>query len=59
MKNVDLSITGDKLTIVVDLSKEQCLSGSGKSVVIATSEGNIPIDKDDIRLGLNVYKPIK
>jgi len=37
MKNVEMSIDGNILTIKVDLSKEFGPSTSGKSIVIASS----------------------
>jgi len=40
MKNVEMLIDGNILTIKVDLSKEFGPSTSGKSIVIASSEGN-------------------
>ena len=56
-KNVDLKVDGDILTIKVDLSKEQGRSKSGKSIVIATTEGNISVPgRPDIKMGLNIYK---
>jgi ABC-type lipoprotein export system ATPase subunit len=45
--------------IEVDLLQDFGPSGSGKSNVIASSEGNQPIGKDDVKIGLNVYKPNK
>jgi hypothetical protein len=59
MKNVSFTVKGDKLHIEVDLSKDFGLSGSGKSIIVASTEGNQPIGKDDIKIGLNVYKPNK
>lgn len=60
MKNVKLSVSNNKLTIEIDLSQDFGLSGSGKSTVIASSEGNQPVpDADGIKIGLNVYKPNK
>ena len=60
MKNVTLSVDGSKLTIEVDLSQNFGLSSSGKSIVIATSEGNKSVPgTEDIKIGLNVYKPNK
>jgi len=57
MKNVEMSIDGNILTIKVDLSKEFGPSTSGKSIVIASSEGNKSIPgKEDVKIGLNVYK---
>lgn len=59
MKNVELKIEGDKLRIEVDLTQEFGPSGSGKSIVIASSEGNQSIGKDGIKIGLNVFRPNK
>jgi hypothetical protein len=57
MKNVEMSIDGNILTIKVDLSKEFGPSTSGKSIVIASSEGNKGVPgKEDVKIGLNVYK---
>jgi hypothetical protein len=42
----------------VDLSKDFGESKSGKSVVIATTEGNTSVpDTEDVKIGLNIYKP--
>ena len=57
MKNVDLKIKDNKLTIVVDLTKEFGKSASGKSTMIASTEGNMSLPgMEDIKVGLNVYK---
>ncbi|MDV0443292.1 hypothetical protein [Methanorbis rubei] len=57
MKNVDMKLDGNILTIKVDISKEFGVSGSGKSIIIASSEGNQPIVPDhDVKIGLNVYR---
>ncbi len=53
-----MTLNGDILTIEVDLKQDFGRSSSGKSYVIATSEGNKPV-KDDIKIGLNIYKPAK
>ena len=55
MKNVIIKTTGNKLNIEIDLAQEQGRSKSGKTIIIATTEGNQLI-KDNIRLGLNCYK---
>jgi hypothetical protein len=58
MKNVTMSVTGNKLLIEVDLSQNFGLSSSGKSITIASTEGNKPIPgAENIKVGLNVYKP--
>lgn len=57
MKNVEMRLDGDMLTITVDLSKEFGLSSSGKSVIIASTEGNQSIEgREEVKIGLNVYK---
>ena len=57
MKNVEMKVDGDILTIKVDLTKEFGPSASGKTIIIASTEGNISIpDKEDVKIGLNVYK---
>lgn len=57
MKNVDMKLEGNTLTIRVDISKDFGPSSSGKTIIIASSEGNRPIPgKEDIKIGLNVYR---
>ena len=57
MKNVDMKLEGNILTIKVDISKEFGMSSSGKSLIIASTEGNVSIpEKDEIKIGLNVYR---
>ena len=57
MKNVEMAVKDKVLTIKVDLSKEFGRSKSGKTIVIASTEGNQKIDGGDgAIIGLNVYK---
>ena len=57
MKNVEMKMEDNILIIKVDLTKEFGPSSSGKTIIIASTEGNISIpDKEDIKIGLNVYK---
>ena len=58
MKNIETSIDKNMLTIKVDLTKSFGASGSGKSIIIGSSEGNQAI-APDIYLGINVYKKNK
>lgn len=53
--NMEVFLEGNKLTIIVDLSKRYGTSKSGKSEIIATSSGNKRI-KDEVWIGLNVYE---
>jgi hypothetical protein len=56
MKNVEMSITGNILTITVDLTKEFGPSSSGKTIIIASTEGNVTVPDREERVGLNVYR---
>jgi len=57
MKNMEMKREGSKLIIEVDLTKDFGISKSGKSIIIASSEGNISIpDDDEIKIGLNIYR---
>lgn len=58
MKNVKLHVEGLTLTVTVDLSQEHGPSSSGKSITVASTEGNISVPGfEDIKIGLNIYKP--
>lgn len=57
MKNVEMTLEGDILTIKVDVTKEFGPSSSGKTIIIASTEGNVSIPgAEDKKVGLNVYK---
>jgi len=57
MKNVEMQVDGNMLTIKVDLSKEFGKSASGKSVIVATTEGNQAIPgAENKKIGLNIYE---
>ena len=57
MKNIEMNITADKLTITVDLKKNFGKSKTGKSIIIATTEGNQSLPyKESMKMGLNIYK---
>ena len=57
MKNVEMSVADNILTIKVDLTKTFGLSASGKTIIIASTEGNVSIDgAEDKKIGLNIYK---
>jgi hypothetical protein len=58
MKNVEINVEGNKLIITVDLAQEFGPSSSGKSITIASTEGNVAVpEHEEIKIGLNVYKP--
>ena len=56
MKNVELSVEGTMLTIKVDLSKDFGPSSSGKTTIIASTEGNVSLPDREEKIGLNIYK---
>ena len=56
MKNVELTVDGTLLTIKVDLSKNFGPSSSGKTTIIASTEGNVSIPGREEKIGLNIYK---
>ena len=56
MKNVQMTVEGNILMIKVDLSKEFGPSSSGKTIIIASTEGNVAIADREEKVGLNVYR---
>lgn len=60
MNNVQMKVEGDKLHITIDLTAQGHTSGSGKSTIIASTEGNatVPGVAGGVKLGLNLYKPL-
>lgn len=56
MKNVEMNIEGNILTIKVDLTKDFGASSSGKSIIVASTEGNYAIPGREEKVGLNVYR---
>lgn len=57
--NVSYERNGDELVIRVDLAKEFGLSASGKTISIASTQGNKAVanrDGQQIIMGLNVYR---
>ena len=56
MKNVEMTVDGEILTIKVDLTKDFGPSKSGKTIIIASTEGNVSVPERDEKIGLNVYR---
>lgn len=58
MKNVVMKVEGNKLVIEIDLSQSFGSSKSGKTDVIASTEGNQRVHptKPGYMIGLNIYK---
>ena len=57
MKNVEMSVDGTILTVKIDLAKDFGPSASGKTTIIATTEGNQSVaGRPEVKIGINVYK---
>ena len=56
MKNIELKVDGNMLTITVDLSKDFGKSSSGKSTIVASTEGNVTVPGREEKIGLNIYR---
>jgi hypothetical protein len=57
MKNVEMTIDNDQiLHIEVDLKKTFGPSKSGKTIIIASTEGNSQLPDREEKIGLNIYR---
>ena len=58
MRNIKASVKGKILTIEIDITAPGVDSQSGKTLVVATTEGNTSVDglSADFKLGVNFYK---
>lgn len=59
MQNIEFNVEGHMLWIGVDLSKDGLASKSGKSNVIASTQGNTNFVADGrvYKVGVNVFTP--
>jgi hypothetical protein len=60
MDNVDLKVTGDKLIITVDLTKPGTASKTGKTKLVGSTHGAVPISygkRSGLTVALNVMAP--
>lgn len=57
MNNIDAKLEGNILTLKIDISKRFGPSPSGKTLQVASSQGNVKIPETpaDFRLGVNAY----
>jgi len=53
---MEIKVEGNKLTLTCDIGKGT-LSSSGKSLVVATTNGFVPVGGTDLKVSLNVIKP--
>lgn len=57
MKNIEMNVENDILIVKIDLTKEFGESNSGKTIIIASSEGNQNVpDNKGIKIGINCYR---
>jgi len=60
MKNINMNVSQNVLTVTIDLSEDHGPSKSGKTIMIASTEGNVDVTGHDlphsIKLGINCYR---
>ncbi len=56
MKNVEMEVSGDILTLTTDLTKDFGPSKSGKTIIVASTEGNKSVPGREEKIGLNIYR---
>jgi hypothetical protein len=60
MDNVEMTVTGNKLVITVDLTKPGTRSSTGKTQLIASTRGAVAVDfkgRAGLKAALNVTVP--
>jgi hypothetical protein len=55
-ENIGVSVEGDIITLTMDKNMALGMSGSGKSMIVATTRGNASVPGTDLTLGLNLYR---
>jgi len=55
MQNIKTTIKGSILTIEIDMSKRFGKSASGKTTIVASTQGNVAVGDSGVILGLNAY----
>lgn len=56
MQNIETNVDGHILTLKIDLSKRGNPSASGKTILVASTQGNKKVPgHEDIQYGVNVY----
>jgi hypothetical protein len=57
---VDMKVTGDKLIVTIDLSAKGTPSSTGKTLLVASSHGAVPVDfpkRAGMKISFNVTVP--
>lgn len=58
MQNIKIATQGSNLVLTVDTSVNMGRSKSGKSTLIASSQGNqkVIVDGKEVMIGINIYE---
>ena len=57
MQNMSMRVNGTKLVIEIDLAQDFGPSASGKTVIVASSRGNVQVPgTEETYLGLNCFR---
>jgi len=59
MQNIEVRVKGKNVTLTIDLEQEYGHSHTGKSIIIASSRGNRPIEDTGVIVGVNIFKKQK
>jgi hypothetical protein len=60
MQNVLFAVEGRLLVMTVDLDQELGSSSSGKSIIIASTGGDVSVPGfEGVKVGLNIYRPVQ
>jgi hypothetical protein len=54
-QGIEGNLEGKVLYLRIDLSRKGTVSKSGKSTVVASTNGNVGLA--DVKIGINVYRP--
>lgn len=55
MQNIEYKVEKNELVIRVKLDQRHGLSGSGNTIIVGGTQGNVKIGHGDIAMGLTVY----
>lgn len=56
----DVKVTGDKLVITIDLTNTGRPSGTGKTILVSTTNGSLPVDyakRPGMKISWNLMVP--
>jgi len=58
--NVKVEVEGSKMYLTIDLEQDFGLSKSGKSRVVASTRGTLPVPANsEYKMGINVFRPVR